>query len=51
MRAIDFATRDTPEALRRALADAAAKTAEALPPGAEQEVRRGGGLFAWPRRG
>jgi molecular chaperone DnaK len=51
MRAIDFATRDTPEALRRALADAAAKTAEALPPGAEQEVRRGGGLFGWLRRG
>jgi molecular chaperone DnaK len=51
MRAVDFATRDTPEALRRALADAAARTAEALPPGAEQEVRRGGGLFGWLRRG
>ncbi|HET9594980.1 MAG TPA: Hsp70 family protein [Anaeromyxobacteraceae bacterium] len=51
MRAIDFATRDTPEALRRALAEASARTAEALPPGVEQEVRRGGGLFGWLRRG
>ena len=48
MREIGFATRDTPEALRRALAEQAARHgAEA----GEREVRRGGGLFGWLRRG
>ncbi|HVI74478.1 MAG TPA: Hsp70 family protein [Anaeromyxobacteraceae bacterium] len=48
MRQVDFATRDTPEALRRALAEQAARHgAEA----SEREVRRGGGLFGWLRRG
>ncbi|GEJ57357.1 Hsp70 family protein [Anaeromyxobacter diazotrophicus] len=48
MRQVDFATRDTPEALRRALAERAARHgAEPSDP----EVRRGGGLFGWLRRG
>jgi molecular chaperone DnaK len=49
MREIDFATRDTPETLRRALAEQAARKAE-QGDGAEREVRRGGGLFGWLRR-
>jgi molecular chaperone DnaK len=50
MRVVDFATRDTPEALRRALAEQAARwsTGAEAP---EREVRRGGGLFGWLRRG
>src|SRR5512142_1960858 len=47
MRAIDFATRDTPEPLRRALAEQAGRRAEGAQPG-ERSVRRGGG---GPRRG
>ena len=48
MREIGFATRDTPEALRRALAEQAARHGAAA---GEREVRRGGGLFGWLRRG
>jgi molecular chaperone DnaK len=47
MREVGFATRDTPEALRRAMAESAVRNAGA----AEREVRRGGGLFGWLRRG
>jgi molecular chaperone DnaK len=47
MRAVDFATRDTPEPLRRALADQAGRR----PPAGhgERSVGRGGGLFGWLR--
>src|SRR5574340_371274 len=48
MREVDFATRDTPEALRRALAEQAARHGALA---SEREVRRGGGLFGWLRRG
>src|SRR3990172_3060804 len=48
MREIQFATRDTPEALRRAVAAMAAQRAAES---GEREVRRGGGLFGWLRRG
>jgi molecular chaperone DnaK len=50
MREIGFATRDTPEALKRALAEDARrreKPAEAMP--AAEESR--GGLFGWFKRG
>jgi molecular chaperone DnaK len=49
MRAVDFATRDTPEALRLALAEQAARR-DATTGTEEQSVRRGGGLFGWLRR-
>jgi len=48
MRAVDFATRDTPEAMRLALAEQAARRPEATGAG-EHSVRRGG-LFGWLRR-
>jgi molecular chaperone DnaK len=49
MREVSFATRDTPEALRRALAEELAR--KAPPPGGEPaERRRSGGLFGWLRR-
>jgi molecular chaperone DnaK len=52
MREVDFATRDTPEALRRGLAELASRRGEGASPGeGEREVRRGGGLFGWLRRG
>ncbi len=44
-REVDFATRDTPEALRRSLSEHAESQSG---PGAP--VRRGGGLFGWLRR-
>jgi molecular chaperone DnaK len=50
MREVGFATRDTPEPIRRAMAEQQARR----PPEAEgedREVRRGGGLFGWLRRG
>ncbi len=50
MREIGFATRDTPEALRRALAEQAARRAAEGDTG-EREIRHGGGLFGWFRRG
>ncbi len=51
MTALELATRDTPEALKRALADAAqARAPAAGPEGAEKE-KRGGGLFGWLKRG
>ncbi len=49
-REIGFATRDTPEPLRRAMAERSARDATALE-AAERGVRRGGGLFGWFRRG
>jgi molecular chaperone DnaK len=49
MREISFATRDTPESLRRAMAEEAARRSAAGE--GEREVRRGGGLFGWLRRG
>jgi molecular chaperone DnaK len=49
MRELSFATRDTPESLRRALAEDSARRSKAEQPG--QEERRGGGLFGWLRRG
>jgi molecular chaperone DnaK len=48
MTALELATRDTPEALKRALADAAKPQA---PAGAEEKEKRGGGLFGWLKRG
>ena len=50
MREVDFATRDTPEALRRAIAEQAARRGTAGD-AAEHQVRRGGGLLGWLRRG
>jgi molecular chaperone DnaK len=50
MREVDFATRDTPEPVRRALAEQSARRAQASDAG-ERQVRRGGGLFGWLRRG
>jgi molecular chaperone DnaK len=47
MREIDFATRDTPEALKRALAEEAGQRSGAT--AASDEKR--GGLFGWLRRG
>ncbi len=49
MREIGFATRDTPESLRRAVAEQSSRRA-AQGDGGEREVRRGGGLFGWLRR-
>jgi molecular chaperone DnaK len=49
MREVQFATRDTPEALRRAVAEMAARRASGSEPSGG-EVRRGGGLFGWLRR-
>jgi molecular chaperone DnaK len=47
MREIDFATRDTPEPLKRALAEEAqSRAGEAAAPGEKR-----GGLFGWLRRG
>src|SRR5512138_483261 len=46
MREVGFATRDTPDALRRAVAERGLR-GEVI----EREVRRGGGLFGWLRRG
>ena len=53
MREVGFATRDTPEPLRRAMAERAPRPSEGSAGGAgdEREVRRGGGLFGWLRRG
>jgi molecular chaperone DnaK len=51
MREVSFATRDTPETLRRALAEEEKRrksTAE-LPPGSAREEKRGG-LFGWFKR-
>jgi molecular chaperone DnaK len=45
MREVPFATRDTPEAVRRAIAEQARAKA-----GQPDEPRRGGGLFGWLRR-
>jgi molecular chaperone DnaK len=49
MREVSFATRDTPESLRRALAEDQARRSAAQAPGREE--RRAGGLFGWLRRG
>jgi molecular chaperone DnaK len=50
MREVSFATRDTPESLRRAVADemARARREAAAEPGREE--RRASGLFGWLRR-
>jgi len=50
MREISFATRDTPEPLRLALAEDLASRAATHRPGREEQ-RGGGGLFSWLRRG
>jgi molecular chaperone DnaK len=47
MREVGFATRDTPDAVRRAVAEGASRQTGGS---AEPEVRRGGGLFGWLRR-
>ncbi len=46
MREVGFATRDTPEAVRRALAEQAAR----MPPAARDRSVQRGGLFGWLRR-
>ncbi|MBI5066710.1 MAG: Hsp70 family protein [Deltaproteobacteria bacterium] len=48
MREVSFATRDTPEVLRRAVAEELARRQGTPQPGREE--RRGGGLFGWLRR-
>jgi molecular chaperone DnaK len=48
MREVPFATRDTPEPVRRAVGEQSARAALA---GGADEPRRGGGLFGWLRRG
>jgi molecular chaperone DnaK len=49
---LELATRDTPDALKRALADAAKlrEQAAAAPP-AGGEAEKKGGLFGWLKRG
>jgi molecular chaperone DnaK len=54
MTALELATRDTPEALKRALADTARAQAQAqgsAAASAEEKEKRGGGLFGWLKRG
>ena len=51
MTELELATRDTPEALRRALADAAQARAPAPGPEGAEKEKRGGGLFGWLKRG
>jgi len=48
MTALELATRDTPETLKRALAEAAKAQA---PADAGEKEKRGGGLFGWLKRG
>jgi len=47
MREVSFSTRDTPEALRRAVAEELARREGTPQPGREE---RRGGLFGWLRR-
>jgi molecular chaperone DnaK len=51
MREIELATRDTPEALKKALAEDAKRRVAGAPPAAAGEEKRGGGLFGWLKRG
>ena len=52
MTALELATRDTPEALKRALADAARAQGPApAEEGDREKEKRGGGLFGWLKRG
>jgi molecular chaperone DnaK len=50
MTEIDLATRDTPEALRKALADDARKREAERGPGAPGEPEKRGGIFGWLKR-
>jgi molecular chaperone DnaK len=49
MSEVELATRDTPEGLKKALAEEERKRLAAHPPGAGD--RRGGGIFGWLKRG
>jgi molecular chaperone DnaK len=51
MTAIDLATRDTPEAIRKALADEARKREAHGTRAVEEPEKRGGGIFGWLKRG
>ena len=51
MREIGFATRDTPEALKRALAEDARRREKPVEAQPAAEENRGGGLFGWFKRG
>ncbi|MBK9517092.1 MAG: Hsp70 family protein [Anaeromyxobacter sp.] len=51
MTALELATRDTPEALRRALADTATARQQAQAAEAGAETTKRGGLFGWLKRG
>jgi molecular chaperone DnaK len=51
MTALELATRDTPEALKRALADAAkASSADRLAGEEKEKEKRSGGIFGWLKR-
>ena len=51
MREVSFATRDTPESLRRAVADELERSRRAAGPAPGADARRSGGLLGWLRRG
>jgi molecular chaperone DnaK len=51
MTEIDLATRDTPEGLRKALAEEARKRAVGGAPAAAADAERRGGIFGWLKRG
>jgi molecular chaperone DnaK len=51
MTALQLATRDTPEALKRALAEAASARESASDQPAAPEAEKRGGLFGWLKRG
>jgi molecular chaperone DnaK len=51
MTEIELATKDTPEALRKALAEEAKKREAAKPPAGAGEGERRGGIFGWLKRG
>jgi len=51
MTEIELATKDTPEPLRRALAEEAKKREAAKAPAPGGDGERRGGLFAWLKRG
>jgi molecular chaperone DnaK len=51
MTEIELATKDTPEALRKALAEEAKKREAPPPPVAGGEGEKRGGIFGWLKRG
>jgi molecular chaperone DnaK len=51
MTEIELATKDTPEALRKALAEEARKREAAAPVPAAVDAEKRGGIFRWLKRG